>query len=250
MDFEVAKNLYPFTLSIVIPAYNEEMRISSSLMKIKKYFFNKKYKYEIIIVDDGSTDRTVDKVNESANGIRNIKLLKNCVNRGKGYTVKRGMMVAQGRYVIFSDADLSTPLYELENLISWIKKGYDIVVASRGMKESDVKVHQPFYRESMGKVFNLLVQLIVFRGIKDTQCGFKCFKNGIIEKIFSRQRLNRFSFDVEILYIAKKMGCMVKEVPVSWFNHPHSKVHPLKDATWMFLDLFKIRYYDLREFYK
>jgi len=233
-------------LSVVIPAYNEETRIKGSLEKIHTYLDAQAYRHEIIVVDDGSTDNTVKLVKEAAQRIKGLKLIKNGKNRGKGFSIKNGFLNAKGEYLLFSDADLSTPIEELEKLIFWLKKGHDIVIGSRGLKESDIQIHQAWYRELMGKAFNLFVQAIAVPGIKDTQCGFKCLVRNAALAICKRQRIERFSFDIEMLYIAKKFGYKTKEVPICWFNNPHTKVSILKDGYRMCLDLIKIRINDLK----
>ena len=228
-------------LSIIIPAYNEERRIKSTLKRISNYLTSNGYRYEIIVVDDGSTDGTFSLVKRMKGEIKGLRIIKNMKNKGKGFSVKRGFLSARGRYMLFSDADLSTPIEEIEKLISWFNKGYDIVIGSRALKESHIQIHQPWYRELAGRIFNLFVQAMAVPGIKDTQCGFKCFSQKAALEICKRQRIERFSFDVEMLYIAKKLGYKIKEVPVRWFNNPQSKVSLLKDSFKMFFDLIRIR---------
>jgi len=225
-------------ISIVIPAYNEEKRIGRSIKQIVKYLDKKKYSYEIIVVDDGSIDNTIDVVKKASN--KNIRIIKNKKNMGKGYSVKTGILNAKYPLVLFSDSDLATPIEELDKFMEYIKS-YDIVIASRNLKESNIKVKQPFYRQLMGKTFPLLVNLIALGGFRDTQCGFKLFKTGAAKRIVSLQTFNRFSFDVEILFIAKKLGYKIKEAPVVWIDKEGSKVSPIKDSLKMLIDLFKIR---------
>lgn len=236
-------------LSIVIPAYNEENKIGKTLEKTISYFNSRSYAYEIIVVDDKSSDKTLDIIKELSVRHKQIQLLKNKLNYGKGFSVKKGMLASCGQYVLFSDADFSTPIEEMEKLLEWLEKGHDIAIGSRALKESDIQIHQQWYRETMGKIFNLLVRLITVRKIKDTQCGFKCFKREVIQNIFNKQTINRFSFDVELLWIALKQRYRVKEVPIRWLNNPSSKVHPVLDSTRMFFDLIKIRINDLRGLY-
>lgn len=228
-------------LSIVIPAYNESNRIEATLNQIILYFKNNNFTHEVIIVDDGSTDDTVAKLKnfQSRNG--NIKIIRNKINRGKGYSVKKGILASAGNYILFSDADMSVPIEELNNLLPWFKKGYTVVIGSRALAQSNIVIHQKFYREMMGRIFNLFVRLFVLRGMKDTQCGFKCFDGHIVAEIFNRQTIKRFSFDVEILFISRKLGYKIKEVPIQWYNSIDSKVSLTKDAFKMLLDLFRIR---------
>ena len=169
---------------------------------------------------------------------------------GKGFSVKEGALSAHGEYIIFTDADLSTPIEEIDKLLKWMEEGYDIVIGSRALAESDIQIHQPWYREKMGKIFNLLVQALALRGIKDTQCGFKGFRKDVAEKIFPLQTINGFGFDVELLYLAKKHGYTIKEIPVRWLNRASSKVNPLTHSSQMFLDIIRIRMRDIKGKYE
>lgn len=227
-------------LSLIIPAYNEESRISGSLDKALEYFSRQDYSWEIIVVDDGSTDQTA-RIIENYNAKNpNITLIKQ-VNIGKGSAVRNGMLAAHGKYRVFTDADFSTPIYELEKVLPILSAGTDICIGSRSIDRSMVKEHQPFYREWMGKTFNKFVQLLVFKGIVDTQCGFKGFTASAAERIFSQAKINGFSFDVEVLFLAKLGKMTIKEVPIEWYNDERSKVNPISDSTRMFLELIKIR---------
>lgn len=225
-------------LSIIIPAYNEETRIKKSLNKAIEYYEKQDYSYEIIVVDDGSKDATVSVLNNYHPKVRAIPLGKNL---GKGAAVRKGMLSANGKIRLFSDADFSTPVYETEKLLGKINSGADICIGSRALDRSMVKEHQPFYREFMGKTYNKIVQFLVFKGITDTQCGFKAFTQEAAEKIFTQAKINGFSFDVEILFLAKKFGYKVEQVPVEWYNDERSTVHPVKDSLMMIWELFKIR---------
>jgi dolichyl-phosphate beta-glucosyltransferase len=241
-------------ISVVIPAYNEEERIGATVLRIKDYLEKKGYEYEIIVVDDGSNDKTAEVVARflprSQGGLPQIQLLQNKGNKGKGFSVKRGVLNSKGDYILFSDADLSTPIEELDKLLEYIKSGFDIAIGSRGLKESDVQIHQAWHRERMGKIFNLLVRIFVLRGIKDTQCGFKCFSRGVAYKLFPKQLLEGFGFDVEILYLARKKGYSIKEVPVKWYNSPQTRVNALRDSIRMFMELVKIRINDWKGKYQ
>lgn len=228
-------------ISVIIPTYNEESRIGESLSKITNYMENQGHRYEIILVDDGSCDNTVDAVKIFSAKNRDMRLIQNERNVGKGYSVKKGVLDANGEYILFSDADLSTPIEEIEKLLKYLEEGYEVTIGSRDLPDSDVRLRQPFYREFSGKIFNLIARSITLLGIRDTQCGFKCFKKDAAKTIFSRQRLDGFSFDVEILYIAKKMRYKIKEVPVVWINSNPSSVSLSKDSIQMFIDLLKIR---------
>jgi len=234
-------------ISVVIPAYNEAKRIEPTLKKIMAFLGSRFNKYEIIVVDDCSKDNTSKVVARFKN--KNLRVLRNKKNKGKGFSVKRGILNSKYSLVLFSDSDLATPIEELDKFMKLIKK-YDIVIASRNLKESDIRIKQPFFRQFMGKTFPLLVNLITGVGFKDTQCGFKLFKTKIAKKIVKQQTFERFSFDVEILFIARKMGCKIKEAPVVWIDQEGSTVSPIKDSFKMLIDLFKIRFNDLRGKYK
>jgi dolichyl-phosphate beta-glucosyltransferase len=225
-------------LSLIIPAYNEGERIEASLRKALGYFQGQPYGYEILIVDDGSRDNTAEIV-ERYTG-ENIRLLRQPGNRGKGAAVRRGMLEGKGDYRIFSDADFSTPVEETGRMLQFLEE-YDIVIGSRGIDASYIKEHQPWYRESMGKMFNLLVQAVAVPGIHDTQCGFKGFRAGAAEQVFSRAKIDGFSFDVEALFIARRLGLSIKEIPVEWHNDARSTLNPISDSLKMIRELLKIR---------
>jgi dolichyl-phosphate beta-glucosyltransferase len=237
-------------LSVVIPAYNEAERIGATLRQINEYLLTRDYRSEVIVVDDGSADTTCRVVREIAQGIPLIRLLENRVNRGKGYSVRAGMLNALGEIMLFSDADLSTPIQELDKLMDWLDRGYDIAIGSRALPESDILVRQPWFREFMGKTFNKLVQLLTVSGIRDTQCGFKLFRKEAASALFEKQTILGFGFDVEILFMARHMGCRIKEVPVKWINSPNSRVRVVKDPFLMLCDLMRIRVRHLTGKYK
>ena len=230
-------------LSVVIPAYNEEDRLGITLSRIHSYLNTKEYKYEVIVVDDGSSNNKTREIAlaSSLKSAGSLKLLSNRRNRGKGFSVRKGIIAANGEYILFSDADLSTPIQELDKLLEYTKTDYDIAIGSRSITGSDVRVHQPFCRETMGRVFNLIVQTLVIKGIVDTQCGFKLLKSNIAKEIAAKMQIDGFSFDVEMLYLAKRMGCKIREVPITWVNSPLSKVNPIKDSFKMFLDILYIK---------
>lgn len=229
-------------LSIIIPAYNEEKRIEKTFEKILDYLSIRSYTWEIILVDDGSTDRTSDKAREIIKDTR-LVVIKNPVNMGKGYSVKNGILSSKGEILLFSDADLSTPIEELDKMLLWIEKGYDIVIGSRALPDSFIEMPQAWYRQGMGKIFNFLIRAFFLKDFKDTQCGFKCFKREAAMRIFELQKLTGFAFDVEILLIARKFGFNIKEVPVIWINSDESKVHIIKGSLSMLMELFDIWYY-------
>jgi dolichyl-phosphate beta-glucosyltransferase len=231
-------------ISIVISAYNEEERIGDRLKEIILYLQRKKYDYEIIIVDDGSKDKTVEIVKEFVGKNKKIRLLKNEKNMGKGYGIKRGMLSARKNLILFTDSDKSTPMKELDKFEEYIPY-YDIVIGSRGLKESDVRIKQPFYKTIAGKIGNkLIIQLFLTPGIKDTQCGFKLFKKNALF-VFEKQTIERWGFDFEVLFVAKKYGLRIKEVPVTWINDERTKFK-FKDYFKSFWEVLKIRINDFK----
>ena len=198
-----------YYLSIVIPAYNEEKRISTTLLKIKEYLNMQAFSWEIILVDDGGSDRTVEIAKNTLEGGR-LTIIKNHTNCGKGYSVKSGILRSKGEIILFCDADLSTPIEELEKVLVFINSGWDIVIGSRALPDSDIQVRQRWYREIMGKAFNFIVRSFILDGFKDTQCGFKCYRREAALAVFGWQKIKRFAFYVESIYIARKMGFRIK----------------------------------------
>jgi dolichyl-phosphate beta-glucosyltransferase len=209
------------------------------LLKIRLYLSKNFKDYEIIVVNDCSQDSTCDIVRKIRD--KHIALLHNKANSGKGYSIRKGIEHAKKDLILFTDADLATPIEELKNLMSAIEDGADIAIASRNLKGSVIKTKQPFYRQMLGKIFPLIVRALCLRGIKDTQCGFKLFRKDVAKKVFSLSRLDRYAFDVEALFIAKKKGYSIKEVPVTWIDKPYSKVRIFRDSFVMLKDLFRIK---------
>jgi len=230
-------------LSVIIPAYNEEKRLPKTLEEIDKYLSKQNYDYEILAVNDGSKDKTVEVAKSLLLKIRNLKVTGYKVNQGKGYAVRFGMLEARGDYRIFTDADNSTSIDQVDKMWPEFEKGYDIVIGSRDVKGAILDPPQPWLRQLiLGEGFKLLRKIIVgLWGIEDTQCGFKCFKGKVIEDVFPKCKINRFAFDPEFLIIAKKLGYKIKEIPVYWRNDPESKVK-FKWMVNMGLDLLKIRW--------
>ena len=228
------------TVSVIIPAFNEAHRIGSSIKKILAFIQDNELSAEIIVVDDGSDDDTA-RIAEaySAQGFRNIR---NQSNRGKGYSVRKGFLEARGKYVLFTDADLSTPIDELDRLLEVAGGGADTIVGSRAVDRSKIVVHQPRTRELGGIVYNWAVQVILGLPIKDTQCGFKLFRRESMLPVFRRQTIGRFGFDPEILFLARKRGLEICEIPVAWSHDSGSKVRFLSDGIGMFFDLIRIRW--------
>ena len=229
-------------LSIIIPAYNEEFRIKKTIDLILKYLLEKNIDSEIIVVDDGSKDRTSFLVKQIKCEEVPISIFSQPENLGKGAAVRRGVMEAKGELILFCDADSSTPIEELEDSIKFINEGYDIVIGSRALNGSVISKRQPFYREYAGRIFNLFVRLILSLNIKYTQCGFKLFKKEVAKKIFAEQKLKGFAFDIEILYAAQRNGNKILEKSVVWKHSAQSKVNLLSDSIKMFFSLIYIRW--------
>jgi len=228
-------------LSIVVPAYNEEKRLGPSLEKIRGYLAAKPYAAEIIVVDDGSTDRTADIASAALEGRLPCRVLRREKNRGKGFSVREGVLAAGGQVILFTDADLSTPIEELDKFIQRLEEGFDIVIGSRALPGCDIRVPQAAPRQALGKFFNRLVRLFVLKGCLDTQCGFKMFRRAAAIDVFSRLRTRGFAFDVELLILAGKLGYRVGEVPVIWRNSPPSRVRIFRSSWQMLRELWRIR---------
>jgi dolichyl-phosphate beta-glucosyltransferase len=239
------------SISIVVPAYNEQARLPATIRRILNYLSRSEWVFhEIVIVDDGSTDGTLEIASAFARQHSNVRVLQNPGNRGKGYSVRHGMMEARGEWRLFSDADLSTPIEEIEKLRSAMERdGSDVAIGSRALDRSLIGVHQPGMRESAGRVFNAVMRTVVGLPIADTQCGFKLFRGAASREIFSRQTQERFGFDVEILFIAKKHGFRISEVPVRWNHVEGSKVGAMTGLH-AFSELAAVRWNEMRGKYR
>jgi dolichyl-phosphate beta-glucosyltransferase len=232
----------PF-LSIVIPAYNEALRLGSTLEKVRQYLESRNYSGELIVVDDGSTDQTADLLQEMQHHHQVVRVLRNESNRGKGFSVRRGVLEARGELVLFTDADLSAPIEDTNRLLAALESfGADAVVGSRALQRRLIGVHQPWWREWAGRAFNRLVRFFTGLKIRDTQCGLKLFRLASTRRAFELQRAHGFGFDPEVLFLIERLGGKVIEVPVRWNDSPATKVRFLRDALRMFLDLVALRW--------
>lgn len=226
---------------MIIPAYNEQERIGPTLARIADYFSTYPQSWQIYVISDGSSDNTNQVVEDFAKSNPNFALLAYSPNRGKGYAVRHGMLQVQADYILFSDADLAAPIEELTKLQTALNDQTPIAIGSRPLKESTLEIRQPWYRELLGRAFNKAVQILAVKGIDDTQCGFKIFRNDVAKDIFSRCKLDGFGFDFESLIIARDLGYTIAEVPIRWSHQEGSKVILLRDGPRMLRDLIKIR---------
>ncbi len=240
-------NSQTLDLSIIIPAYNEESRLPKTLDSIVAYLLARPYQAEILVVDDGSSDKTSEIVGAFQKNYPGLRLVSNPGNRGKGYSVRHGMLEARGEIALFTDADLSTPIDEADKLLAALKEqGYDAAIGSRAVDRSLIEVHQSAIREQAGIFFNGLVRWIAGIEFSDTQCGFKAFRRERARIIFEQQRVERFGFDPEILFLAKRNGLRVAEVPVRWSHDAATKVNVAADGSQMFVELLSIRWNAMR----
>jgi dolichyl-phosphate beta-glucosyltransferase len=231
--------------SIVIPAYNEGARLAATLEKVLGYLREQGWSAEVIVVNDGSRDNTADLVRGFAERNPMLRLVENPGNRGKGYAVRNGMLNARGDVVVFSDADLSSPIEEMPKLLAALARGADIAIGSRWLRSELQTRRQSLHRQLFGRVFNLLLRIILGLQFKDTQCGFKAFTRRAAQTIFPLERIERWGFDPEILFLARKFGFRVEEVPVCWGHSGDTRIHPVMDGARMFWEMLRIRWYDL-----
>jgi dolichyl-phosphate beta-glucosyltransferase len=242
--------IVPRLLSVIIPAYNEEQIIVSTLQKVRAFLSKKDYAYEIIVVDDGSNDRTKDVARRWFEEHSNGRLLQLDRNYGKGRAVRTGMLAAHGDYRLFMDADYSTCIEEIDKCWEKFSACCEVVIGSRALKSSRIARRQTALRYIAGKVFRTLRRVLVLRGVKDTQCGFKCFRGEVAENIFKRVYSDGFIFDVEILFIARLLNYRIAEIPVVWTNDPNSKLNTFRDSVKMLRGLFEIRQRYLKGMYR
>ena len=229
-------------LSIIIPSYNEELRLPVTLERIAEYLPSLGLQTEVIVVDDGSRDRTAAVAESFRGKISGLRVVSNGANRGKGYSVRHGMLEARGDIVLFTDADLSAPIEESDKLLAALKAGNDVAIGSRALDRSLISTHQSQAREFAGIVFNWIVRIILRLPFVDTQCGFKAFRRERCRIIFELQRIEGFGFDPELLYLARHFGLRTVEIPVRWGHSEATKVNMLSDSLKMFVDIFAIRW--------
>jgi dolichyl-phosphate beta-glucosyltransferase len=233
------------TYSIVIPAYNEGARLGATLEKVLAYIRTQGWDAEVIVVNDGSRDNTANIVRGFAAKNPALRLVENPGNRGKGYSVRNGMLSARGRVVLFSDADLSSPIEEAPKLFHALEAGADIAIGSRWLRAETQTQRQPLHRQLFGRIFNLVLRLTLGLQFADTQCGFKGFKQPAVQAIFPLQRIERWGFDPEILFLARKLKFKVQEVPVAWAHREGTSINPLVDGSRMVMEMLHIRWNDL-----
>jgi len=228
--------------SIIIPAYNESARVGATLKRVLAYATEQGWDAEVIAVDDGSRDNTAEVVRRIAQHDSRLRLLQNPGNRGKGYSIRNGMLHGQGEILLFSDADLSSPIEEANKLFAAIAEGADIAIGSRWLRSNLQTQRQPIYRQLFGRIFNLMLRITLGLNFRDTQCGFKAFTRRAAQIIFPLQTIERWGFDPELLYMARKFGLKVAEIPVAWAHCGGTRINPLRDAPQMFGEMLKIRW--------
>jgi dolichyl-phosphate beta-glucosyltransferase len=230
------------TYSVIIPAYNESNRLRPTLDELLRYFEQRNSDAEILVVDDGSRDDTRDIVREYARAHSQVVLIENPGNRGKGYSVRNGMLHARGDICLFTDADLSSPIGEAQKLFDAIAAGADIAIGSRWLRADLQTERQPLYRQLFGRIFNLVLRIFLGLNFADTQCGFKAFRREAAQQIFPLQRIERWGFDPEILFLARRLGFSVQEVPVVWAHSEGTRLNPFRDGIRMFGEVLRIRW--------
>jgi dolichyl-phosphate beta-glucosyltransferase len=228
-------------VSVVIPAYNEAARIAPGLEQILQHVERTGLDCEIVLVDDGSRDGTAELVRRTLEGRLPLQILRQEPNQGKAAAVKRGILAARGRFVGYADADMSTPFSEIDRFVQALSAGAEVAIGSRAMHESHLEKRQPWYRALAGRAFGAYTRLVLLPGITDSQCGFKFFRREAAQELFTRQRLSGWAFDAELLYLARRLGYRVEQIPVRWINDPNTKVNMLQAGPRMLLDVLRVR---------
>ena len=236
--------------SIIVPAYNERARIGGTLERILEHLNEQKWSAEVVVVNDGSRDDTVDVVSQLAAEHPQVRLIENPGNQGKGYAVRNGMLNAWGKVLLFTDADLSSPISEASKLFTALEKGADVAIGSRWLDPSLQFQRQSLKRQMMSRAYNIFIRSVLTFPYRDTQCGFKAFTRAAAQRIFPLQRITRWGFDAEILYLAHHLKLQVAEVPVAWGHDERSKIHPWRDGFYMGLDTLRVRWYSLTGGYR
>jgi dolichyl-phosphate beta-glucosyltransferase len=234
-------------LSLIIPAHNEEARLPDTLKRVLEFASHQEYSMEVLVVENGSQDQTLKIAQEFASIYPGLQVFQN-TQRGKGLAVRQGMLAAQGEYRFMCDVDLSMPVDEVSHFLPPALTGFDIAIASREAPGA-VRYGEPYYRHLVGRIYNGMIRTLALPGLHDTQCGFKCFRGSIVEDLFNRQTMTGWSFDVEILFVARLLGYQVVEIPIHWYYNPHSKISVVRDSFKMGLDLLTIRLNALRGVY-
>ena len=231
--------------SIVIPAYNESLRLGETLGRVQAYVDRQGWSAEIIVVNDGSSDNTADVVRSFAEHDGRLRLVENPGNRGKGYSVRNGMLHAVGELLFFTDADMSSPIEEAPKLLEAIAGGADVAVGSRWLRSETQTQRQPLYRQLFGRIFNLALRIVLGLSYADTQCGFKIFTRRSAQVIFPLQKIDRWGFDPELLFLANRFGFKVAEIPIAWAHSEGSRIRYFRDGIRMFWEMLRIRWYSL-----
>jgi len=237
---ERPKTEYAYFLSILIPAYNEQKRIIPTVEAVINYITQRKLNAEILIVDDGSTDHTVDACTTRFEKVPHVRILRGTENRGKGHAIRRGIEAATGEYILFTDADNATPIEEFDRFRPRLTRDA-VLIGSRYLQPHRVEIRQPWYRIMLSRAANLLIRFFVLDGVRDTQCGFKVFPSSTGKHLAAMQKIDRFAFDIEFLVLAQLCGYHIEEIPVRWLDSPHSRLRPIRDTVWTFLDLIRIK---------
>jgi glycosyltransferase involved in cell wall biosynthesis len=236
--------------SFIIPSYNESERLRTSLPKVLDYIHQRRLQAEIIVVNDGSADDTAEVVRNYAAQNPEVRLLENSGNRGKGYSVRNGMLHGNGDVLLFTDADLSSPIYEADKLFQALAQGADIAIGSRWLQAELQTERQPLYRQLYGRLFNFGLRFVLGLTYRDTQCGFKAFTRAAAQTLFSRQRVERWGFDPELLFLANKFKLRTVEVPVEWAHDHRSRINPLRDGLNMGVEMLAVRWSDIQGLYE